>query len=64
MLTYSRLPSKLYPEYHNIHKMMASDSEQSGYTPYQQTEILAISPDKSVTIRREDQDIVIKVTSD
>lgn len=61
-LIFNRLPSKLYPEYHKVHKMMASDLEHAGYTPHQQAEILEISPDKFVTIMKDDQELVIRVS--
>lgn len=65
-LIFNRLPTKLYPEYHNIHKMMASHSgspgSHAGYRPLQQAEIVQISPDKMVTIRRDNQDIVIRAS--
>ena len=60
-----RLPSKLYPEYHNVHKMMAGEatSSTSMYQPLQQTRILEISQDKKIRmIRENNQEIIVKVT--
>jgi len=59
-LIFNRLPSKLYPEYHAIHKMM--EAGQAGYTPLQQAEIRQIKADKTVTVRRDSQDIDIRVS--
>ena len=59
-----RLPSKLYPEYHNVHRMMAGDtsSSTSMYQPLQQTRIIEISQDKKIRmIRENNQEVIVKV---
>jgi len=61
-LIFNRLPSKLYPEYHSIHKMMATEAGQAGYKPFQQAEIVQIKADKTVTIRMDNKDIDIRVS--
>jgi len=64
-LIFSRLPSKLYPEYHNVHKMMAGEatSSTSMYQPLQQTRILEISQDKKIRmIRENNQEVIVKAS--
>jgi len=62
-LIFNKLPVALYPEYHRVHKMMASSSSKySGYQAWAQTEIQKITKDRRVYLRRTDSDEVIKVS--
>jgi len=64
-LIFSRLPSKLYPEYHNVHRMMAGEASSSAsmYQPLQQTRIVEISQDKKIRmIRENNQEVIVKAS--
>ena len=49
-LVLTRLPAKLYPEYHTVHRMMSGE-ETEGYTALQQTEVTEIRADRRVLVR-------------
>ena len=58
-----RLPSKLYPEYHSVHQMMAGTTNNPGYRALAMSQILEIREDGGVKILLEDStEIAIKVT--
>ena len=59
-----RLPSKLYPEYHSVHQMMAGTTHNPGYRALAMSQILEIREDGGVKILLGDStEIVIKVTN-
>jgi len=69
-LIFNKLPVALYPEYHAVHRMMASGRDQQsrvlkdypGYMAWGQTEILEITRDRKVWLKGPDNTEVIQVS--
>ena len=56
------MPSKLYPEYHGVHQMMAGAAPHPGYRAMAMSQILEIREDGGVRILAENNaEILIKV---
>jgi len=49
-LIFNNLPAAIYPEYHQIHRMMAQKESHPGYKPYAQHHVVKIDPNKKVTL--------------
>ncbi len=47
---FNNLPPGLYPEYHEIHKMMASQEDTPGYRPYAKHHVSKIEANGEVTL--------------
>ena len=74
-LIFNKLPVALYPEYHAVHRMMASgphhqtkllrghrvEREYPGYQPYGETEIIEITKDRQVVLRGPETNVSIQV---
>ena len=68
-LIFNKLPVALYPEYHAVHRMMASGRDQqrrvlkdhTGYTAWAQTEILEITRDRKVWLKGPENTEMIQV---
>jgi len=75
-LIFNKLPVALYPEYHAVHRMMASgphhqtkllrghrvEREYPGYQPYGETEIIEITKDRQVVLRGPETNVSIQVS--
>jgi len=75
-LIFNKLPVALYPEYHAVHRMMASGSnhhtkllkgqpverEHPGYKAWAQTEIVEITRDRKVRLKGPDTNEMIQVS--
>ena len=61
-LIFNKLPVALYPEYHAVHRMMASGSDQhQGYVAWAQTEIVEITRDRRVWLKGPETNEMIQV---
>ena len=74
-LIFARLPVALYPEYHEVHRMMGAgihqqtklvrgqqvEREYPGYQAFAQTHILEISKDRHVLIRGPQTHLTVQV---
>lgn len=74
-LIFNKLPVALYPEYHEVHRMMASgthhqtklvrghqvEREYPGYQAFGQTDILEINKDRQVLIRGPGTNLSVQV---
>jgi len=75
-LIFNKLPVALYPEYHEVHRMMASGTHQQtklvrghqvereypGYQAFGQTDIVEINKDRQVLIRGPQTDLCVQVS--
>jgi len=62
-LIFNKLPVALYPEYHAVHRMMASGSDQhQGYVAWAQTEIVEITRDRRVWLKGPETNEMIQVS--
>lgn len=76
-LIFNKLPAALYPEYHNVHRLMAGGSletngrgnkleemetEKSRYRAWAETEVVRIDPDHRVTVSSKHGQEVIQVS--
>ena len=74
-LIFNKLPVALYPEYHAVHRMMASEChhqtkllrghtverEYLGYQSFGQTDIVEITKDRKVVLRGPETNVSVQV---
>lgn len=64
-IVYKQLPTKLYPEYHRVHSLMAAEESEDGqYKAYPQSSIGQFMSDRNLTIRNlhTNMDTVLQVS--
>jgi len=49
-IIFNNLPAAIYPEYHQIHRMMGQKESHPGYKPYAQHHVVKIDTNKKVTL--------------